>query len=301
MKPNQQRNYTLKTKIFFTLFLAMSILLASCNINSAPPPDSGDIATSAALTVQAVLTPLASPTAGSDPGPVAQPDTIVPPGELCEENIQIISWTRGGVNYDVKEVEKGLDPNQAFTMEWELQNTGTCTWDNNYSMRYRDGEQIAFAESMPVIPLGNTVAPGATFKVSVQMAAPGKDGKYESTYSFTNGSGEFITNFGVITNVGSNSNGPSSTGSLAAPGKLAYLYDCTSGNVVIELNWVDKSNNEDGFRVYREGEKIADVSANTTTYKDIAPAPGEWSYTVSAFNKSGESPAKVVADTKNCQ
>ena len=282
------------------LFSVLALFtLASCNINATPPPDQEEVSTAAALTVQAVLTPLASPVPGSDPSntPAAQPDTIIAPGELCEENLQIISWKRDGVDYAFDEVNKRLEPNQAFVMEWEFQNTGTCTWDNEYSFRYRDGERIAFADNMPVIPLGNTVAPGQTFKVSIQMAAPGEVGRFESTYSFTNGEGEFITNLGVITVVGNTS----SNGSLAAPGELKYLYDCTSGSVVITLEWQDRSDNEDGFRVYREGEKLEDLPANARTYQDIVPSPGKWSYTVSAFNSGGESPANLVANTENCK
>jgi len=296
----------MKIKLIIPLVLATSLILASCNISNTPPPDQSQVATSAAMTVQAVLTPLASPTASGanstegnpDQGPIAQPGNVVAPGVLCDDIFQIVSWKRDGVDYAFDEVDKKLAPNQAFVMEWELENKGTCTWDNSYSLQYRNGEHLAFADSLPIIPLGNTVTPGESFKVSIQMAAPGESGHYESTYSITNGLGEFVTNFGVITNVGNDS---ASSGPLAKPGELKYQYDCSSGSVVINLSWLDRSDNEDGFRVYREGDKLADLSANTTTYQDIAPSTGQWNYTVSAFNNSGESPASVVVDTKNCQ
>ena len=58
----------------------------------------------------------------------------------------------------------------------------------------------------------------------------------------------------------------------------------------IRLTWNDTSDNEDGFRVYRNGVEIANLGPNTTSYIDTGLNPNSsYSYEVSAYNNSGES------------
>ncbi|MBS3787766.1 fibronectin type III domain-containing protein [Candidatus Bipolaricaulota bacterium] len=58
----------------------------------------------------------------------------------------------------------------------------------------------------------------------------------------------------------------------------------------IRLSWADNSDNEDGFRVYRDGEKIAEVGPNTTSYVDAEVNENtSYTYRVSSFNEAGES------------
>jgi hypothetical protein len=58
----------------------------------------------------------------------------------------------------------------------------------------------------------------------------------------------------------------------------------------IELNWTDNSNDEDGFRIYRDGSSVDTVGANTTSYTDTGLSSGTtYTYEVAAYNASGES------------
>ena len=87
---------------------------------------------------------------------------------------------------------------------------------------------------------------------------------------------------------------------MASPGDLRYTYDCTTGSVNINLSWVDKSSNEDGFRIYRDGNKVGEVTAGVTSYSEVVPGTGTFEYTVAAFNGTGEAPTKVTVKTSNC-
>lgn len=87
----------------------------------------------------------------------------------------------------------------------------------------------------------------------------------------------------------------SAAGKLLAPTSLAYEYECifngVSNDIHVKLKWSDRSNNEDGFRVYRDGTLVAQLAQNVTTYNDVfsGSALFKYSYFVAAFNAQGES------------
>lgn len=58
----------------------------------------------------------------------------------------------------------------------------------------------------------------------------------------------------------------------------------------VQLTWKDNSNNEIGFMLYRDGQKIATLSENVKKYVDINLRPATtYSYEVKAYNKVAES------------
>jgi hypothetical protein len=64
----------------------------------------------------------------------------------------------------------------------------------------------------------------------------------------------------------------------------------------VKLTWNDNSNNETGFKIYRQSGseyfEIDTVGPNTTTYWDVDLICGQlWCYNVRAFNLNGNSPA----------
>jgi len=91
----------------------------------------------------------------------------------------------------------------------------------------------------------------------------------------------------------------------AAPAHLGLVKrNCTVDRSVkpiiyvneFRITWTDMSNNEDGFRIYRDGDLVAEVSANATNVTDIVSRrnPRSYSYYVTAYNEIGES----KSDTK---
>lgn len=61
----------------------------------------------------------------------------------------------------------------------------------------------------------------------------------------------------------------------------------TTDGYVVKLTWNDNADNEDGYRVYRNGNLIATLGANTTQYTDKPPGSGPYTYYVEAFNNTG--------------
>jgi len=282
------------------ILLIASLLLSSCNMGGPPSESPGALSTSAAQTVQAALTSAATPaatqTAGA--GPLAtQPVSVTPtPTAACEDSATHTAWNRDNAIYDVKAVNTPLAPDKPFLMSWTLQNTGSCTWNSAYQMSFESGTSMTGSANSPILQPGQTLAPGESVTVDIEMTAPGEAGDYEATWDLQNDRGEALITFGLSIKVGS-----AASGSLTRPGGLTYTYDCTTGSVNISLSWIDAANGEDGYRIYRDGTKVAELASGSTSYDEIAPGAGTYTYKVAAFDAAGESPSQVSVNTSNCE
>lgn len=79
-----------------------------------------------------------------------------------------------------------------FKMTWVIKNVGTTTWDTNYRIRFYAGDRFNAQDDN----LWQTVAPGETLTITMQMNAPLVAGKYISIWVITNPEGR---NFGSFT------------------------------------------------------------------------------------------------------
>jgi hypothetical protein len=84
-----------------------------------------------------------------------------------------------------------LNSEIGFVKTWRVKNSGTCTWDNRYSLIFVDGTLLMPSNQ---VPLPGTVAPGQTIDLSLNMTAPIYPGNYESDWKLRSPSG---TLFGV--------------------------------------------------------------------------------------------------------
>ena len=86
---------------------------------------------------------------------------------------------------------------------------------------------------------------------------------------------------------------------------LVYKYTCefvvNGGNMTMNLTWTDRSNTEDGYKVYRDKQVIATLAPNSTSYLDVAfVATGRTlSYSVEAFNLDWRASSSTI--TYGCQ
>jgi hypothetical protein len=86
------------------------------------------------------------------------------------------------------------------------------------------------------------------------------------------------------------------------PSNLKYTYFCTlAGEVTTDLSWSDRADNEQGYRVFRNGTLVATLPANATTYSETISINinNVLSYSVASFNQSGSSPQSTVTFSCN--
>jgi uncharacterized protein YgiM (DUF1202 family) len=82
-----------------------------------------------------------------------------------------------------------------------------------------------------------------------------------------------------------------------------FTCDFASGgsNINMNLVWTDRTNDEVGYTIYRDGKAIANLGPDSTAYTDVAfvAAGQSVSYKVEVYNKSGTASTSTISAT--CQ
>ncbi len=223
-----------------SLFLLIACLVSSCNM-----PGTGgtspEIATAAALTVQAALTttPLASPAANASPtGAFSKPSITVEdvtncrtgPGTNYERVVQITAGQQ-------VEIVGAYPPNY-----WVVSTSAGLCW-------------VSAEFATPVGSLGT---------VPTVTAPPTPEGSAPSGIGFQ---------------------------------KWDIFCNFQTGKADISIRWSDKSDDEAGFRVYRNGGVVAEFPPNTTQFAEtITLLEGQSvGYRVESFNESGSASTSTIS------
>lgn len=82
---------------------------------------------------------------------------------------------------------------QSFYKTWRIKNTGSCNWTNAYSLIFQSGDLFSAPES---VAFTNTVKPGETVDLTVDMISPSTTGTFTSNWMI---SGPNSSTFGVGT------------------------------------------------------------------------------------------------------
>ncbi|GAB4503183.1 MAG: hypothetical protein Fur0043_01750 [Anaerolineales bacterium] len=201
-------------KLGLTLMIALSLLLSACNLEKQPEPtpDVAAIFTVAAQTMVAQFstgltqtaqavppTPTPAPTNtplptfafGGSPAPAFPIGTpaglATPPGgaPLATITPLTILATQAGpvcnnsefitdVNYPDGTV---VQDKQLIAKVWRIKNTGTCTWDDGYSVRHVMGESMG-AKTWEIKTKDQFVKPGETVDIRIEMTTPATAGEH---------------------------------------------------------------------------------------------------------------------------
>jgi Ig-like domain from next to BRCA1 gene len=84
-----------------------------------------------------------------------------------------------------------LSPEKEFTKTWRLKNTGTCRWTTSYAMGFAYGNMMGGKETK----LPNSVDPGYTVDVSIDLTAPKDNGWYGGWWRLKSEAGGYFGDF----------------------------------------------------------------------------------------------------------
>ena len=88
-----------------------------------------------------------------------------------------------------------FEPGEPVVKIWRLINTGSCNWNNGYSLTFLRGDQMGAPAS---VPIDRVVEPGGVIDVRVDMVAPNEMGTYRGDWIMRS---DFDQIFGVGGNV----------------------------------------------------------------------------------------------------
>jgi len=208
--------------------LIMLITLPACSPKTAAEPttDPNMIYTSAAITVQAQLTKAAEgkPTATYTLQPPTETPTVEPlpmqtepgvPGEPVQTATQasLPSATAtyappvAAAKYELVSQDPAdgttLAPDYKFDMIWTIKNTGTATWTEDYTVQFFIGDRIGGTKyTINSYNFRESVEPGKTTSIIVDMMAPSSPGEYYSWWKIKDENGNNFGDLDVTLSVG---------------------------------------------------------------------------------------------------
>ncbi len=142
-----------------TGFLSL-VLLVGCNPN--PPTDTG-------VFYAATIVPSITP--------VTHINTPTIPSE-CTDNLDFIDDITLRDGSTVK-------PGTSLDKRWQVQNTGTCPWNEQYSLRRTSGPALGGTERTPL----RMVEPGSIGVLQLELMAPADAGNYRTSWRAYNNQG----------------------------------------------------------------------------------------------------------------
>ncbi len=154
----------------YLILLALVLLAQGCNLTPQLPVNSQ---ASPFLPATEVATQPVLPTATlAGPG---QPTSTMP----CQDNL---SFTTDLTIPDGSAVEPGA----TLDKRWEVRNTGSCNWDERYSLRLVAGDPLGAKEQQALFPARS----GANLVIRIEFHAPMQAGDYRSAWQAHNPAGE---------------------------------------------------------------------------------------------------------------
>jgi hypothetical protein len=134
---------------------------------------------STATTPLAGFTPLPTAAAGGSTGPTASL------GDACNNNVFISDVT----------IPDGttVNPGVNFDKVWQVKNTGSCTWDDGYSLVYIGGSNPDLDPyNFQLKDKSDWVAGGATANLGLTLTTPCTPGDYQGTWRMRDDQGNYF-------------------------------------------------------------------------------------------------------------
>ncbi|MFN2234340.1 MAG: transporter substrate-binding domain-containing protein [Anaerolineales bacterium] len=129
-------------------------------------------------------TPQPTPEFTETPLPTATEDPNTPTPTPCIDAMEFVQ----DLTYDDEDLTNfpDVDPGQAFQKGWRLKNSGSCTWNSSYFIKYTHGSSPAAQMGGQPTSIKDTVSPGQTYDMYVDLVAPQDPGEYVGYWQMFN-------------------------------------------------------------------------------------------------------------------
>lgn len=230
-------------RIYRVVALGISLLLiiSACG---APQLDESAMSTAVAQTVQAQNTQATAPVVTSPaptdtPSPLASVPATLTGTALTQVAAGFCTPSASLVGETIPDLTI-VQPGATFTKVWQLQNSGTCTWDTNWQLVYYSGDLM---DGLTVYNLPEPAQPGDTLDIPIILRAPAENGSYtgewmlKSPWGQTFGVGSYSVPISVSIVVGSGTPENRRTESVYGVTAVTYQIDrrCTPANTFYEI------------------------------------------------------------------
>jgi hypothetical protein len=190
----------MKTRLYIFPLIALTTAALACNISGATstPLNPADIETLSAQTLVAMQwqTMMAQGTTLPQPGstqpatagpgdtalPTVTPTVFVPSVTYTPSQTSTsvpCNWAQFISDVTIPDNWE-TTPSDHFIKTWRLKNVGSCTWTSGYSLVFDHGDQMGAPASQ--VLTADTVAPGGTIDVSVNLISPNVAGTYQGFF-----------------------------------------------------------------------------------------------------------------------
>src|SRR5215207_1064208 len=247
-----------------SILAGVSLILAilACNgpFEQVAPPN--EIQTAAALTIQAILTP--SLTSATSPSLVTNTPSVPATGTPAAAGSATTTVT-STYSMPMLTVSESTNCRTGPGEEYEVLAT------------YLDGKELEIV---------GRYDPGNFWLVKSNESPNGTCWLW----------GEFVEITGSYWAVSSVTPPPTVTGAPpSAAGLINYEFFCSLDIMTITIIWADNANNEAGYRILRNGQVVAELPVDSTTYTDATQLTSGQSaeYYIQVFSASGSANTRV--------
>ncbi len=210
------------------------------------------------------FTPLPSATPTNTPGPATI--TALPSGGTggtsgggggVAPTSAPCNWAQFVLDVTVPDGTK-FSPGAYFTKIWRVKNIGSCTWNTKYTLVYDDGAELDGS----TIKMPESVSPGETVDLAVNMQAPDKTGKYTGYWMLK-------SNSNVRFGIGSSTKNPLTVKIEVKDSAQNIVYDFVANycaadwqNKTTDLPCPGTKGDEDGFVIRLDNPALENRNEN---------------------------------------
>ncbi len=165
-------------RIFYLLVFA-AFFLSSCGGNAAPAATQAP-ATQTSTAQVSTSTPV-TPTSTAMPATTVPPTSAIVNPPDCTNSASFVTDITVPDNTNFKQGYK-------FNKVWRIKNTGACTWTEQYTVVFSDGDQMSAPDSVPL----SVTKPGDTTDIAMDMVAPNQVGTARANFKIHTPSGDVM-------------------------------------------------------------------------------------------------------------